>query len=272
MNRPLMDRTIMNRTVVAPMLTAARLGARRVRLEPGGLVFAGVFYLMVTSVLSGLWFTAADSSGGQIVGYTATALVWYIATAECAVMALPQRLIEDIGVDIDQGFETELLRPVSPLALRVAAEIGKMLPRLALCAVLGILLSLVVAGPPLHLGALALAGPSLLLAAALNLLAQHSFAGAAFWLRDVRSAWFLYQKLVFVLGGMLLPLQVLPGWLELTARILPFSSMAYAPARLASGNLEPELLAIQAGWLLVFGAVATRLYRSGERHLARVGA
>ncbi len=257
--------------VVRPLTTAARLGFRRVRLEPGGLVFAGVFYLMVTSVLAGLWFTAARSAGGEIVGYGATALVWYVATAEASVIALPQRLIEDIGLDIEEGFESELLRPVSPLALRLAAEVGKLLPRLGLCVVLGIGLSSLVGGAPLHLGALALAGPSLVLAATLNLVAQHAFAGAAFWLRDVRSAWFLYQKLVFVLGGMLLPLQVLPRWLEVVARILPFSSMAYAPARLASGHLEPELLAIQGGWLVLFIVAADRVYRSGEHHLATVG-
>lgn len=262
----------MSPEVLQPLITAARLGSRRVRLEPGGLLFAGVFYLMVTSVLAGLWFTAASSNGGQVVGYTATALVWYIATSETAVMALPQRLIEDVGVEIDTTFETELLRPVSPLALRLATEIGKMLPRLGLCAALGVGLAWFLGGRPLHLGALVLAAPSLLLATSLNLVAQHGFAGAAFWLRDVRSAWFLYQKLVFVLGGMLLPLQVLPRWLEVTAKVLPFSSMAYAPARLASGHLEPELLVIQASWLVVFAIGAARLYRSGERHLARAGA
>ncbi|MEL6981509.1 MAG: ABC-2 family transporter protein [Actinomycetota bacterium] len=253
-------------------ITAARLGMSRTANEPGGLVFAGVFYLMVTSVLSGLWFTAATANGGEIVGYTATALVWYVATAEVAVMTLPQRLIEEIGIDIDDGYETELLRPVSPLTLRVASECGRSLPRLGICIACGIVLALIVGGPPAHLGALLLAGPSLVLAIALNLVAQHCFAGAAFWVRDARSTWFLYQKLVFVLGGMLLPLQVLPGWLETVARILPFSSMAYAPARMAAGYVEPELLLIQVGWLVVGVAGAARLYRSGERRLTGVGA
>lgn len=253
-------------------VAAARLGMSRTSNEPGGLVFAGIFYVMVTSVLCGLWFTAANANGGEIVGYTAIALVWYVAAAEVAVMALPQRLIEEIGIDIDDGYEVELLRPVSPLVLRIATECGRVVPRLGVCIALGIVLALVVGGPPQHLGALVLAGPSLVLAIALNLVAQHTFAGAAFWVRDARSTWFLYQKLVFVLGGMLLPLQVLPGWLEMVARILPFSSMAYAPARLAAGNLEPELLVIQAGWLVVAGLAATRLYRSGEQRLTRSGA
>src|SRR5207245_7380168 len=66
----------------------------------------------------------------------------------------------------------------------------------------------------------------------------YAFAGASFWIRDARSTWFLYHKLVFVLGGMLLPLQVLPAWLRTIAECLPFVAMAYAPARLASGHIE----------------------------------
>ncbi len=255
-----------------PLLTAARLGAHRVRIEPGGLVFAAIFYVMVTSVLAGLWRTAAQSGTGEIVGYSATALVWYIATAEAAVISLPQRLIEDVGIEIEQGLEAERLRPTSILGLWVATEIGRFLPRLGVCVVCGLGLARFLGGPPVHLGALALAGPALLLGTTLNLVAQYTFAGAAFWLRDARSSWFLYQKLVFVLGGMLLPLQVLPGWLELVARLLPFSAMAYAPARLASGHVEPELLVIQAGWLAVAGALAVRVFRAGESRLAGVGA
>ena len=99
-----------------------------------------------------------------------------------------------------------------------------------------------------------------------------AFAAASFWVLDAKGAWFLYQKLVFVAGGMLLPLEILPGWLEATARVLPFSSMAYAPARLASGHVEPELLLVQVGWLIVLVVVAHRVFAAGERHLVSTGA
>jgi hypothetical protein len=113
------------------------------------------------------------------------------------------------------------------------------LPRLAACAVVGAIVAFLTAGPPPQAAALALAAPSLVLAVTCNIVAQHAFAGIAFWLRDAGSAWFLYQKLVFVLGGMLIPLEALPGWLEGTASVLPFRAMSYASARLAAGHLEP---------------------------------
>ncbi|MEM9565594.1 MAG: ABC-2 family transporter protein [Actinomycetota bacterium] len=258
---------------LGPATTAARLGARRAASEPGGLVFAAVFYLMVTAVLAGMWRTAAEAGGGGgIVGYSAVALVWYIAASEAAVLALPQRLIEDVGIEIDDGLEAELLRPTPLIVVRLAAEVGRMLPRLGVCLAVGVVLARIIGGPIPDPVALTIAVPSLLLAATVNLAAQYAFAGAAFWLRDVRSAWFLYQKLVFVLGGMLLPLEVLPRWLELTAKALPFAAMAYAPARLASGSVEPELLAIQVGWLALAVAGALAVYRAGERRQIRTGA
>jgi ABC-2 type transport system permease protein len=98
-----------------------------------------------------------------------------------------------------------------------------------------------------------------------------TLAGSAFWLRDTRATWFLYQKLVFLLGGMLLPLQVLPGFLYHVAMVLPFMAMAYAPARLASGHVEPWLLLVQVGWLVVLVAGAAAVFAAGQRRLQVVG-
>jgi ABC-2 type transport system permease protein len=56
-----------------------------------------------------------------------------------------------------------------------------------------------------------LAVPALVLAVTANLSLQYAVAASAFWLGDARATWFLYQKLVFILGGMLLPLEVMPG-------------------------------------------------------------
>ena len=255
------------------MVRAIGTAMRRIVVQPAGLVFAAAFYVMVTSILSGVWRVAAEVSGGDIVGYSAGALVWYIATSEAATIALPLRLIDDIGGDIGAGrFDTEMLRPVSPLALRIATEIGQMLPRLAACVTSGLALAWVVGGAPVSGVALALAAPSLLLAVVTNLLAQHAFAAGSFWVLDARGMWFLYTKLVFVLGGMLLPLEVLPDRLADVAYYVPFAAMAYAPARLASGHVEPELLALQSFWLVVMGFAAHRAFVAGERHLIEAAA
>lgn len=248
------------------------IATRRGLAERGGMFLSVGFYVIVTGVLASLWQQAAAANAGSVAGYTAVALTWYVATSEAATMPINAKLIEDIGRDIANGtVATEMLRPVPPLTVRLATEMGRALPRLVACMALGVVLALLMVGAPPDGAALALAAPSLLLAVAGNLAGMHAFAGAGFWLRDTRSSWFLYQKFVFLMGGMLIPLEVLPDAVAGVARLLPFMAMAYAPARLASGHLEPHLLLVQAGWLVVLWGAAAYVYAAGERRLAVTG-
>ena len=250
----------------------ARTAAHRVLAERGGLGVATGFYLVVVAVLAGLWRAAAHANGGSIAGYSAVALTWYIATSESVTVSLNIRMISDIGEDIASGaVAVELLRPASVLGVRVVSEIGRAVPRLVTLLLAGAALSTVTGGAPPRPAALVLVPLSAVLAISCNVVAQHAFAAAAFWIRDAGATWFLYQKLVFVLGGMLIPLEVLPHWLQTITRVLPFRAMSYAPARLASGHLEPGLLIEQAAWLVVLSLVADAVFSAGERRLQVVG-
>jgi ABC-2 type transport system permease protein len=253
-------------------LTALRTGARRMYAEWPALVVAAFFYLVVVTAVTTLWRTGAAASGGHIAGYSATMLTWYLATSEASILGLSFRLIEEVGDDIASGsVATELLRPVSVLGIRIGTEVGRSLARLSMLAPVGAAFCLVVVGPPPHPAALLLAVPALLLAVTCNILLQHAVAGMSFWIRDARSGWFLYQKLVFILGGMLVPLEVLPAGLRHVAEVLPLAAVAYAPARLASGHIEPQLLVLQLAWLAVAAVVATLTFNAGERRLQVVG-
>lgn len=259
----------MNARVAWVTLTMA---VRQSAANRGGLFVSVGFYAIVSAVLATLWRTAAGVSGGEIAGYTAVALTWYVATSEAATVSITQRLVEDIGNDIADGsVATEMLRPVSLLTVRLATEVGRTLPRLACCAAAGVAVAWIGGGAPPSAVALLLAAPSLVLAVTCNILSMHAFAGAGFWLRDTRSTWFLYQKFVFLLGGMLIPLEVLPSGMEAVARVLPFAAMAYAPARIASGHVEFVLLAVQAGWLVVLWLAAVNVFAAGERRLQVAG-
>lgn len=251
---------------------SAQTAAQRVLAERGGLGVALAFYVIVVGVLAGLWRVAADANGGSIAGYSAVALTWYIATSEACTVSLNIRMIDEIGTDIGSGaVAVELLRPVSVLGVRVVSELGRAVPRLAVIGLAGAVIATVTGGGPPNLLALSLAVPSLVLAITCNIVAQHAFAAAAFWLRSAGSAWFLYQKLVFVVGGMLIPLEALPGWLEGVASVLPFRAMSYIPARLASGHVEPMLLVEQVVWLAVLLVAANAAFGAGERRLQVVG-
>ena len=246
--------------------------AQRVVAQPGGLLMTAVIDAMVVTVLAGVWRAAAGANGGTIAGYSAAAVTWYIATSEAGTISMNSRLIDDIGTDIASGAITvELLRPVSVLRQRLLVEFGRVLPRLAVCIATGFIVARLTGGRLPSGWAALLAIPSLVLAVACNIVAQHVFAAGSFWLRESRAMWFLYQKLVFMLGGMLIPLEVFPSWLRTMAVMTPFPSMAYTPARLASGHFEPGLLGVQVAWLAVLGGVAAFVFGRGERRLQVIG-
>lgn len=258
--------------IVRAFLVSAETAGRRVVTNRGGFLVSMGFYLAVTGVLSSVWRIAAAANGGAVVGYSAVALTWYIATSEAVTISLNTRMIEETGEAIASGaVAVELLRPVSSLVVRVAMELGASLPRLGGIIVVGAVYASLFGGAMPSVGGALLALPAMVLAITCNLVAQHAFAAASFWIRESRSAWFLYQKLVFVLGGMLMPLEVLPHGLETAARYLPFMAMAYAPARLASGHVEPTLLLVQLAWLAVISTATVVVFTRGEERLRVVG-
>jgi len=251
---------------------AAQTSAQRVVAAPAAFIVSMGIYGGVVAILGSLWQTAAAANGGAVAGYTGAALTWYIAASEAATIPLNTRLIEMLGDDIGNGtVAAEMLRPASVVTVRVATEIGRTLPHFVLCVALGTGLCWLTVGAPPHAGAAALAPLAVLLAIGCNVVGQHAFAAVSFWNRDARSTWFIYQKFVFVVGGMLLPLEVLPEMMATVAKWLPFMAMAYAPGRLASGHFEPWLLLVQAGWIVALGFVASAVFRAGERRLQVLG-
>jgi ABC-2 type transport system permease protein len=254
------------------LVEALRGSAHRSLADGGGMVVAIAFYAVIVGTLTGLWRVAVDANGGDLGGYTAIALTWYIVTSEAAIVAVNARHIEDIGTDIASGtVAVELLRPASVLGVRMATEVGRGLPKVATLWLSGAVLSTIVAGGPPRPATLLLVAPALLLAITTNLLAQHAVAAIAFWIRDAGSIWFLYMKAVFITGGMIIPLELLPDGVQHAAMFMPFRAMAYVPARLAAGYWEPELLLEQLLWIGVMGAVATAAFGAGERRLQVVG-
>ena len=92
----------------------------------------------------------------------------------------------------------------------------------------------------------------------------------AFVVEDISAFQWIYQKLAFVFGGLLIPLDFYPAWLQTICRALPFASMTYAPARLF---VDPSLasfsavVGMQLVWILTLGLLLIFSYRRGLAYL-----
>lgn len=92
----------------------------------------------------------------------------------------------------------------------------------------------------------------------------------AFWIEETRGLEFVLQKLQFTVGGMLMPLDLMPGWLQRICEWLPFRAVLYLPAKTAvhfDGALWASALAVQVGWIAALTAVVAFLYRKGVSKL-----
>jgi ABC-2 type transport system permease protein len=80
----------------------------------------------------------------------------------------------------------------------------------------------------------------------------------------------IYQKLAFIFGGMLIPLDFYPSWLQALAKALPFSSITYGPARLfvtPTMELFIQVMALQILWIVILTLLLTFAYRRGVAYL-----
>ncbi len=225
----------------------ARIGRRELRSAPAELYGSMAFLLLIVGIFSQLWRAAAEF--GLPSGRSAEQLVWYLAATEWLLLSLPGIHFQ-MAEEIRRGDAAYALsRPNSYLTACFARALGQLGLRAAALAPAAF-----VAGW-LFTGTLPTRGWALLDVAAFGL-AGASVATAfrvclglcAFWLQDVLPLHWIWQKLGFLLGGLMLPLDFLPPTLRRFAEYTPFPCSLYGPASalldggIARGRLASELL------------------------------
>jgi ABC-2 type transport system permease protein len=92
----------------------------------------------------------------------------------------------------------------------------------------------------------------------------------AFWFEEVMPFWWIIQKLVFVVGGLFIPIDFYPEWLQRIARATPFAFAAYWPASTWVDFSRARLITTlvgQVAYLFVFGCIAALMFRAAVRKL-----
>jgi ABC-2 type transport system permease protein len=93
----------------------------------------------------------------------------------------------------------------------------------------------------------------------------------AFWLEDVSPLYWLWQKAMFVLGGMFVPLALYPEWLRLVALWSPFSALISGPGSMVV-DPDPKIFALLGlklvGCALFAQNALERAFLHGQKRLA----
>ena len=187
-------------------------------------------------------------------------------------------VIWEVNFEIRQGtLAFRLLRPIHPLVSYACANVGAMPLRL-LASVPVIILALATLGvgrfthDPLLL---ALFPFTVVGAWLITFLAMAVIGALAFAIDSSSSVFELWLGLYGVFSGYLIPLELFPRWLEVTAKLLPFRFMLSFPVEMIIG-LTPRPaalreLALQWTYVVVLALAARITWRAGLRRFAAFG-
>jgi len=239
---------------------------------PAELLWRSVAILLFMLVFTFLWRTTYSSSGSTLLaGLTLSDTIWYLMLAETIELSRP-RFARTISEAVKDGSIAYILgKPYDFILYQLATSAGDSVFRILLNAIFGgTLVWILVGTPPGPLGWL-LAFLAIIGAWLINFCLTALIGLLAFVTEDVAPFEWIYQKLIFILGGMLIPIDFYPAWLQAVARALPFSYMMYGPARLfVTPNLAAflNLISMQAVWILVLGGILAFFYRLGSCRLS----
>jgi len=258
-------------------VAVARLRLMGALMYDRDVLVRSAFMIVVMVVFVQLWTTTFAATGQTIVqGFSLRELIWYLVITEIVALSSP-RVAQTIDADVRSGdVAYALARPYSYPLYQLAAFWGETLPRLPVNALLGAVVAFLAVGAPpvtpqgvlaclvLGVGAITLKG-----------LFEVLIGLTAFWVEDTQPAEWIYNKLLYTIGGLFLPLELFPVWLAAIARALPFASIMYAPARAFVGGDDLRALVslgtIQLVWLLAIGIVLLGVFGHATRRLVAHG-
>jgi ABC-2 type transport system permease protein len=97
---------------------------------------------------------------------------------------------------------------------------------------------------------------------------------AAAWLGASAPTFWIWQKCLFVFGGLIMPLTIYPASLGAIARASPFAAMLFAPGSLMlddAADGAASTIALQVGWLAISLLAAVAVERAALRRFLERG-
>jgi ABC-2 type transport system permease protein len=235
-----------------------------------GMIAEPVIYLVV-------WSTVAENQGGSVGGYTAGGFAaYYIVWTLVRNMNI---VFTPYGWEwrIQRGqLSGELLRPIHPIHSDVAYFAGWKVVVIILWLPIAAILSLIFKPTldPTWLQVVvfffAIWGAYLIRTMLLALLGMITF-----WTTRVGAIYELFFALELVLSGRLVPMTLMPDWVQTIAFYLPFQWTFFFPIEALVGQLTPtELFAglgMQVLWIAIGTLSVNIVWHFGIRRFSAVG-
>ncbi len=235
-----------------------------------GMIAEPVIYLVV-------WSTIANQLGGSVGGYTAGSFAaYYIVWTLVRNMNI---VFTPFGWEwrIREGnLSMELMRPIHPIMNDIAYFSGWKIVVILLWIPIAIFLAIVFK-PVIEFTAikalvffLAIWGAFLIRTMLLSLLGMITF-----WTTRVSAIFELYFALELILSGRLVPMTLMPAWVQNLSNYLPFKWTFFFPIEALVGNMSTAELwtgvGMQVLWITIGASFLSVVWRAAIKQFSAVG-
>ncbi len=213
-----------------------------------------------------LW-SAVSKQGSDLAGYSLAAMIWYLGMTQ-VIRSAQGKVVHFVSGEINSGnISNYLNKPYSYIGYNLAYFLSDALIKLVSSLFWICIVILFYFGPPsMELKYFPFILLSILLGILINFFITLSIGFLAFWFEDATPYSWVYDKIIFVLGGMLLPLEILPNFLQTISKMLPTAFVMYFPAKLFvnfSWDLFLTSLSGQIIYLIFFIIISCLMFKLG---------
>ena len=239
--------------------------------------FTAVFVVMLgffwAFILYFLWEAAyADTAAGTIGGYTWPQMRTYIVLA----FGINSLIGWNVAGPMQEGVRTgdivlEMVRPLNYCAAQISRYLGYSAVEGGVALLLTMVIGILFLGlqPPQS----ALAGVVFVFALVGGFLTRALFlflcSLLTFYVLGSGGIMWAQQAVTLVFSGALVPIALMPIWLQLVTNVLPLRGIVATPLAIylgkATGWQMVGLLGVQIGWLILLWLVADRAWRHAFR-------
>ncbi|ERI93796.1 hypothetical protein HMPREF1982_01559 [Clostridiales bacterium oral taxon 876 str. F0540] len=231
-----------------------------------------LFFVFIMFIYLMLWRNIYGQKGGTIGGLSINKMIWYLVVTELVTLSRTD-IHSQVNEDVKTGNIAYLLnKPYNYVLYCFSYFAGEIGIKLVTNAIAGIAVGLIYVGTLENFNFIyfPLILLSILAGCTINFFIYIILALTSFWFEENSAFFWIYSKLVFTLGGMLMPIDMFPNWLQSVAKYMPFAYVTYVPAKLAVDFSLTSFLSqfsVQLIYLGVFFTLAMALYRKGARNL-----
>lgn len=243
---------------------------------------SAIFFLYesLPPIMMLFFWHAAYETQGDVAGYTRSDMVLYTLGVMVLRSTVSVHIEWALDYNIREGqLSTQLVRPFNYWAFIFLESLVYKLTRVTLSVPVVILAASWFA-PSVNLSILTPDKLLLLpLSMALSLLVcfylKICIGCISFWTNDIVGPTVLYMVVTNIIGGVLIPVALLPDWLQTVSQMLPMYAIYAVPLAILLGNSQGSAafcsIGMQLMWIGILFSLATIMWRAGLRQYESVG-